>query len=291
MTVSTIAVLGAAGRTGRPLLRALAKRGARVIAISRRAGQAGVFSSHVEARFGDLQNVDSLANAFRGANAVHYIPPSLEARDPEFARNIIAAAGRAGISRIVYHSVLHPYTPEMPHHLRKAGVELQLRHSPLAWVVIQPAIYAQTMLRYLDATKGMLTPPFDTTRPFTPIHEEDLAEVAAIIHTSEGHDFATYELAGPELLDSNAMGDRLSAVLGRPVTTRKVAVDTAHMAAALRIDSSQVRERCLMFDYYDRYGLVGNSNTLRMILGRQPADFAAAARHSLSVQPNTSNVP
>jgi NAD(P)H dehydrogenase (quinone) len=289
MTEYTIAVLGAAGRTGRPLVRALKKRGARVLAISRRAGQPNLFFEQVEARFGDLQSVESLEIAFRGANAIHYIPPSLEPRDPEFARNIIAAARRAGVSRVVYHSVLHPYTPEMPHHVRKAGVELQLRHSPLSWTVIQPAMYAQTVFRFFDVTTGLLTPPFDTTRPFTPIHEEDLAEAAAIIHTTEGHAFATYELAGPELLDSNAMGDRLSSVLGRPITTRKVAADPSRLAATLGLDADQVRERCLMFDYYDRYGLIGNGKVLRMILGREPADFAEAARHSLAVSPASSN--
>ena len=35
-----------------------------------------------------------------------------------------------------------------------------------------------------------------------------------------------------------------------------------------------------MFDYYDRYGLVGNDKVLRMILGREPADFAEAARQA-----------
>lgn len=289
MSERTVAVIGAAGRTGRPLVAALQRRGARVIGISRHAGQPGLFCEHVVARSGDLQSVDSLLSALAGASSIHYIPPSLEPRDPEFATNLVAAAQRVGISRIVYHSVLHPYTPAMLHHIRKAGVELQLRHSPLSWTVIQPAIYVQTLLRYFDAAKDLLAPPFDTHRLFTPIHEEDLAQAAAIIHTSEGHDFATYELAGPEVLDCNAMADRLAVILGHRITTRKVPVDAARMAAALGLNSDQIRERCLMFDYYDGHGLVGNSNTLRMILGREPTDFATAARRSLSVAPVTSN--
>ena len=232
MTEYTIAVLGAAGRTGRPLVRALQKRGARVLAISRRAAQPNLSSSRWSTfRRSAKRRISGDRVQRRERDPLH--PPSLEPRDPEFARNIIAAAERAGVSRVVYHSVLHPYTPEMPHHVRKAGVELQLRHSPLSWTVIQPAMYARTVLRFFDVTTGLLTPPFDTTRPFTPIHEEDLAEAAAIIHTTEGHAFATYELAGPELLDSNAMGDRLSSVLGRPITTRKVAADPSRLAATL----------------------------------------------------------
>jgi len=283
MSENVIAVIGASGLTGRPLIRAFKKRGVRVRAITRRAERPGLFSEPVEVSHGDLRNVDSLVDAFQGTHAIHYIPPSFDAREPEYAGNVIAAAELAGVSRIVYHSVLHAATPEMPHHIRKAGVELQLRHSPLTWTVLQPAMYAQTALAFFDDSTGLLTPPFDPTRPFTPVHEEDLAEAAAVVHTTDGHAFATYELAGPELLNFTAMGDRLSGVLGRAVATRKVAAEMlAPLVATVRgFDEGQVGELNLMFDHYDRYGLVGNANVLRMLLGREPADFAEAARRSL----------
>jgi uncharacterized protein YbjT (DUF2867 family) len=284
MTGHLVAVIGAASRTGRPLIDALARRGAGVLAITRRSGPPNPFPGPVEVRPGDLQEVDSLAAAVEGATAIHYIPPSFEPRELEFARNLIAAAERAGVSRLTYHSVLHAPTPEMPHHWRKSQVELLLRHSPLSWTVIQPAMYAQTALAFFDSAAGLLTPAFDITRPFAPIHEQDLAEAAAIIHTTPGHAFATYELAGSELLDFIAMGDQLSAILGRPVTTSKVDADAlaAQVAAARGLNPDQVRELRLMFDHYDLYGLVGNGNVLRMILGREPATFAEAMRQSLS---------
>lgn len=287
MTGTTITVIGATGRTGRPLVGALGRRGAHVRALSRKPERAGLFSREVEWCFGDLENIDSLASAFQGATAIHYIPPSLDKRDPEYVTNIITAAERAGVSRAVYHSVLHPNTPEMPHHIRKAGCERLFRHSPLSWTVIQPAMYVQTALGFFDATAGLLSPPFDTARPFTLIHEEDLAGAAAIIHTTEGHAFATYELAGAEQLDFVAMGERLSDLFGRPITTRKVDAEAyvARFAALRGLTADQARERWLMFDYYDRHGLLGNGNVLRMILGREPANFVDAARHSLVDRP------
>ena len=283
MTEKTIVVLGATGRSGRPLVRALERRGARVRAITRSVDRVTLFSEQVETRVGDLEDVDSLTLVFQGATAIHYIPPSLNPRDPEYMRNIIAAAGRANVARIVYHSVLHPHTPQMPHHMRKAGTELQLRHSPLVWTVIQPAMYAQTALAFFDAIAGELTPAFDPARPFTPIHEEDLAEAVALLHTTEGHEFATYELAGSERLNFFAMGERLSAVLKRQITTRQAPVETIALrfAAARGYNSDQVRELRQTFDQYDHHGLVGNGNVLRMILGREPADFAQAMRDTL----------
>ena len=279
-----IAVIGAGGVTGVPLIRAFQDRGAQVRALSRRAGQAGLFPYGVEARPGDLLDIGSLASAIEGARSIHYIPPSFDPRELEFARNLIIAAERASVPRIVYHSVLHAMTPEMPHHFRKAQVELLLRHSRLAWTILQPAMYAQTALAFFDAEAGELTPAFDPTRPFAPVHDRDLAEAAAIVHTTGGHSFATYELAGPELLDFAAMGERLGELLGRPVPTRRVPAEvlSRRVAAARRFTPDQVRELELMFAHYDAHGLVGNGNVLRMILGRAPTDFAEAIRCSLA---------
>lgn len=282
-----ITIIGAGGVTGAPLIRALKARGARIRVVSRRTAQPDLFPDGVEVRFGDLLNVESLASAIEGADVIHYIPPSFEPREVDFARNLIRAAERADIRRIVYHSVLHAMTPDMPHHFRKAQVELLLRHSRLDWTILQPAMYAQTALAFFDADAGELTPAFDPTRPFAPVHDRDLAEAAAIVHTTDGHSFATYELAGPELLDFIGMGERLGVVIKRPIATRRVSATalSPRVAAARNFNPDQVREMELMFAHYDAHGLVGNGNVLRMILGRAPTDFAEAMRCSLAKSP------
>ena len=284
MSQPVIALIGATGRTGRPLIRSLLRSGGRVRALSRDPRRIPEGMEGVDVRAADLQHPDALVAAFQGATAIHYIPPSLEPRDPEFMTGIIAAADRAGVSRLVYHSVLHPGTPEMPHHIRKSETERQLRQSALRWTILQPAMYAQTALAFFDRPAGLLMPAFDIHRPFTPIHEGDLADAAAIVHTTPGHEYATYELAGSETLDFAAMGIRLAEILAQPVTTRAVAAETlaAHVATARGYTPDQVRELKLMFAYYDRHGLVGNGAVSRMILGREPVDFRAAARASLA---------
>jgi uncharacterized protein YbjT (DUF2867 family) len=287
MTEHTVVVLGATGLTGRPLLRALAERGARVRAVSRKGGTTTWDSPQIEMRPGDLGDVRSLIAAFDGATSIHYIPPSLNPRDSEFFGNIESAAQKTGVSRFVYHSVLHPHTPAMAHHMRKAETEVQIRHSTLSWTVLQPGMYAQSALMFLDADAGALTPPFDLSRPFTLVDDSDLADAAAIVHTTAGHSFASYELAGPERLDFAAMGDTIGDLLGRSITTRKVDVATvvARIAATRGYNDDQARENRMMFDYYDLHGLVGNPNTLRCLLGREPTTFADAVRRSLALAP------
>ena len=289
MTDHIVTVIGAGGVTGRPLLRALLNRGVHVRVITRTQLSSGRFPAQIEAIGADLADSQSLAKAFQGSTAVHYIPPSFEPREPEFAAHVIAAAKLASVPRLVYHSVLHPCTPEMPHHLRKSLVEHQLRHSSLVWTIIQPAMYAQTALAFFDAEAGELIPAFDPTKLFAPIHEGDLAEAAAIIHVGEGHDFATYELAGSEVLNFIDMADRLSLVVGRSVNTRQISADALvqRVAEARGYSPAQAMELRLMLEHYDGYGLVGNGKVLRMVLGREPTVFVDAMRQSLMLEQET----
>jgi NAD(P)H dehydrogenase (quinone) len=280
----TVAVIGAFGVTGRQLVPVLQTRGVRVRAIGRKKAPADMFSTSVEVRAGNLEDVESLASAIKGADSIHYIPPSFNPLEEQFARNLIAAAERAGISRLVYHSVLHAATPDMPHHLRKARVELSLRHSNLSWTVLQPAMYTQTVLAFFDQAAGVLSPAFDPSRPFTPVDGQDLAEVVAIMHTIDGHAYATYELAGSERLDFLAMGERLGEVLGRTIVTCVQPLEAVgeRLANTRGYTADQVRELSLMCAHYDKYGLVGNANVLRMLLGREPTNFTQAIRRSLA---------
>jgi NAD(P)H dehydrogenase (quinone) len=283
----TVAVIGALGVTGRQLIPVLEERGVRVRAIDKQKAPADLFDASVEVRAGNLQDIGSLVSAIEGADSIHYIPPSFNPREEEFARNLIAAAERADISRLVYHSVLHAATPDMPHHIRKAWVELSLRHSTLLWTVLQPAMYAQTILAFFDKAAGVLSPAFDPSRPFTPVDGQDLAEVAAIVHTTDGHAYATYELAGSEQLNFLAMGERLGEVLGRSIVTRAQTQEAVgeRLSNTRGYTPEQVRELALMCAHYDKYGLVGNANVLRMLLGREPTNFAQAIRRSLQIEP------
>lgn len=277
MTSADVAVVGAAGQTGRRVVRALGRRGAAVRAVVRDGSRSEGLPEVRDVAVADLGDVAGLTAALDGAGAAYYVPPPFEDREVAFGANVIAAAGAVGLPHLVYHSVLHPDTPAMPHHRRKSQVELALRESPLTWTVLQPAMYAQTPLRFLDAERGLLTASFDPRRPFTPVDLEDLAEAAAAVALDGGHGFATYELAGPDRIDLTGMAAAMSRVLGLSI-------------AVQRADAGAPADMQAMLDYYDAHGLVGNPNVLRMLLGREPAAFADVMRREL-VRPGWGGSP
>jgi NAD(P)H dehydrogenase (quinone) len=273
-----VAVLGAAGQTGRRVVRALARRGANVRAVVREARPAAEQPEAADVEAADLGDAAALTGALAGAGAVYHVPPAFSAQEVAFGANVIAAARAAGVRRVVYHSVLHAFTPSMPHHRRKAEVELALRESPLTWTVVQPAMYAQTPLQFLDPARTQLTAPFDPDQPFTPVDLEDLAEAVATVLLDTGHDFATYELAGPETVGLAGMAAAMARVLGREVPLRRVP------AAGAAGRTGAPADMRAMLEHYDAHGLVGNANILRMLLGREPTGFEDVMRRELAGQ-------
>jgi uncharacterized protein YbjT (DUF2867 family) len=268
-----VLVVGAAGKTGRAVTRALAARGVRVRAAVRRPESVRVVQSAgaAEQVVVDLVSGEGVDAALDGARAVYHLAPNVHPDEVGIARRVVSSAGRAGVERLVFHSVLHPHDSTMPHHLRKADAEEVVRAGVPAWTVLQPAAYHQNLLA--AALAGRLDMPYSVDAPFTNVDLDDVAEVAARVLTEPGHDRATYELAGPELTTVRGLAAAASEVLGRPVVAAESdrAAWVAGPGAAL---SAQVRRDLLaMFAAYDARGLAGNPRVLAVLLGREPSTW------------------
>jgi uncharacterized protein YbjT (DUF2867 family) len=96
MNQPTILVTGATGNVGRPLVDGLLAEGARVRALTRDPGTAGL-PLQVEVTGGDYAASGVLAEAVRGADAVFVNIGAIRAS----LGDLLAAAGDDGVSKIV----------------------------------------------------------------------------------------------------------------------------------------------------------------------------------------------
>jgi NmrA-like family len=185
------------------------------------------------------------------------------------------AAVEAGVGRIVLHSVLHPHAPRMPHHMRKAAGEDAVRRAGIPWTILQPAIYAQTVIGMLRPGVEEIPLLWSPSAPMTPVHLGDVAEVAATVLTEDGHAAASYELAGPETLGLGEMIAQAAAITGRELRTRPA--DPAQVAHRIADTPQHAAELTAMFTEYGDNGLLGNGRVLGWLLGREPT--SAIKRH------------
>ena len=276
-----VLVLGASGKTGRAVTRALAARGVRVRATVRpgRPTAAVLAAGAHEAVPVDLETGQGLAEASRGAAAVYHLAPNVHPDEVGMAERVCAAAERAAVGRLVFHSVLHP-DDSMPHHARKARAEVVVRDARLPWTVLRPAAYHQNLLG--AALRGRIAVPHDLDAPFTNVDLGDVAEVAAQALTGALPAGGTHELAGPETLSVRALAEVATDVLGRPVHAEQVTLADWAAGPAAALPERARADLVAMFLAYDATGLVGRSDELTELLGRTPTTWA-----QLLVEPDT----
>jgi uncharacterized protein YbjT (DUF2867 family) len=277
-----IVVTGAAGKTGRAVIRALAVRGESVRAVVHRPQQAqlveGLGAQQVVV--GDMRLQTTMERAAQGTRAIHHICPNVHPEEVAIGQVAISSARSAEVQHFVYHSVLHPQIEAMPHHWLKMRVEEQLFQSGLNFTILQPAAYMQNVLARWEhiVEQGIYSVPYSVKTRLGMVDLEDVAEAAAIVLTEPGHEGATYELAGAEALTQSEVAVILSQQLWRPVRAEAVPLGMwERRARESGLGDYQIKTLVKMFRYYERYGFWGNPRVLTWLLGRPPTTFGAFA--------------
>jgi uncharacterized protein YbjT (DUF2867 family) len=282
-----ILVTGAAGKTGRAIIRALSARGATVRALVHRPEQIQAveeLGAH-QVLVGDMRAPATMERAVQGVQRVYHICPNVSPDEVAIGQVAIEAARSAGVAHFVFHSVLHPQTEDMPHHWRKLRVEERLfkalagsvEPSGLPYTILQPAAYMQNVLAHWDRIleQGVYPVPYAVETRLGLVDLQDVAEAAAVVLTQRDHAGATYELAGPEALTQTEVAALLGRKLGRPVRARSVSPEGWERdARAAGLGDYQVRTLLKMFRYYECHGFWGNPRVLGWLLGRPPGTFS-----------------
>ncbi len=223
-----ILVTGAAGKTGRAIIRKLAAAGKAVRGFAHRERQSETIltAGAQEVITGSMLDEAAVQIAITGATAVYHICPNMHPDEIRIGKIAISSAVNAGVRQFVYHSVLHPQTEAMPHHWQKLRVEELLLASGLPFTILQPAAYMQNLLPQWPQIQdeGIYKVPYDVTARIALIDLEDLAEAAAIVLTTSGHFGATYSLSGPDNLNQIEIAGKFSNYLRKKVSASKISL-------------------------------------------------------------------
>ncbi|MGY1709000.1 SDR family oxidoreductase [Geodermatophilus sp. SYSU D00758] len=265
-----IVVTGAGGTTGAAVVRALRDRDRPVRAVVRTPRPAPAPGAEVVAA--DLTDAAGVEPLLAGAEALYLIWPNFSPGEAEGAAALFAAARRAGVPRVVYHSVLRPQVRAMPHHAAKDRAEEALDAAGLpGWRVLQPCAYSANLDAGLAeaARTGVLRSTWGLTRGQSFVDLRDVAEAAAVLLTEDGLDGGTFEAAGPRPLTAPQVAEALAARVGRPVRAVDVPperppADEPYAARCLR----------LMLGHYRAHGFPGSPRVLEALLGRPARTLA-----------------
>lgn len=284
-----ILVTAANGRTGRTVIAALARHGHNVRAFDIAPDTAELVDlGATEVIAGDMLEPAHVVRAVDGARAVIHIGPPLHPQEAQMGQIVVAAARTAGVGHLVQFSVTHPQLEPLLNHQAKLAVERAVLLARMPFTILQPMHYMQNVDVTRTVDVGVLRQPYSLDTRLAHVDLEDVAEVAVlVVDEARAHHYATYELCGEAFHNAHELAHMISAATGRPVTAEQSAPPASTTAEAhpSEADDHRLQAMSRLFEHYGRYGITGNSNVLRWLLGRPPTSFEEYTRRCLADAP------
>ncbi|ONI84146.1 hypothetical protein ALI144C_15780 [Actinosynnema sp. ALI-1.44] len=204
-----ILVTGATGTVGRHVVDQLLTAGATVRALTRNPAAARL-PGKVELVRGDLGS--PTPEVFDGVERMYMLSIGDPARVTELAE-------RAGVRRIV------TLTSTVATHAHQE-TEQAVEKSGLEWTHVRPGMFSANLLDWAAGIKadGVVREPHGDARQ-APVHEQDIAAVAATALLFDGHNGQTYSLSGPESLTKPEQAAAIGEAIGVDVRFEELSPD------------------------------------------------------------------
>lgn len=267
-------ITGATGAIGRSLVAQLRERGADVRVVTRDARRAPPGVDVVE---GDFTRGDLPAQAFAGARAV-FLFPAQGGVDA-----FVAQAKRAGVERIVVLSSLaaaleHERDKRSPSALHHLGVERAVKASGVPATFLRPGSFANNLLFWASALQRGATVQGPYARSAQAlIHEADIAAVAAVALTLQGHVGKTYALTGPQALTRVEQLATIGAAVGRSLRYEEIPPEAFQRQMAAYLPPAIIH---MLLDYWSDTVLAPDPvlSTVEQVTGRPARTLAQWAK-------------
>jgi uncharacterized protein YbjT (DUF2867 family) len=278
-----ILITGATGTVGRETTRLLLAAGHKVTAVTRDPAAAGLPEGAMVA-VGDPSRPQSLAEVWAGVEAILLSPRA----SGDAAGELLAAAAEHGFRRVVVLSASTVQYPAGEPRFAQGfkAVEDAARSCGLAWTFLRCADFAANALAWAAQIRatGIVRGAYPDAAT-SPIHQRDIAEVAALALTDPEHAGRSYLLTGPQSLNQPDKAALIGEAIGTPVSFAEVAPEQARAAMLAQGLPTEIPDRLLgsLADYARRPG--PTTETVQRLLGRPALSFAAwAAENAAAFQ-------
>lgn len=222
-----ILVTGATGEFGKSAIQQLIQKGVQptnIIALSRSEEKAERLKNEgITVKIGDYTNYDSLVKAFGGVDQLLFISSSEVENRAAQHENVVNAAKASGVKHIVYTSFMRNTALEnsaiaflQDSHLK---TENWIKESGITYTILQNATYLDMLPVFIGEQvleSGIIMQPAKDGKSSLVLRQE-MAEAAAVVLTSKGHENKAYPLVNSEAVSYQEIAELISEKSGKPI--------------------------------------------------------------------------
>jgi uncharacterized protein YbjT (DUF2867 family) len=267
-----ILVTGATGTVGREAIDVLQARGAEVAAVTRDPSTAAL-PDGVHVVGADPSKPQTLTAALGGVEAVLLSPRAVSGATAQ----LLSMAADRGAKRVV---VLSAATVKYPVGQRRfveqfESAEEAAKASGLAWTFLRSADFAANALAWAPQIRatGVVRGAYGNAAT-SPIHQRDIATIAADALLNAGHEGRSYVLTGPQSLNQYDKVRLIGQALGRELSFAEMPPEQVRQGMLAQGLPEEIPDRLLgsLADYALKPG--PTTDTVQRLLGRPALSFA-----------------
>lgn len=222
-----ILITGATGAIGSFLTDLLIAEDKKVQLMTRSPERARAFKARgIRTFVGDFAAPETLLPALAGVEKL-FLLSGADPQQVQLQGNMIEAARKSDIRHLVKLSASCA-GPDLPTPIKRwhYETEQQIIRSGLPYTFLRPNCFMQNTVKWARTIrdKGIFYMPIEDA-VVSQIDVRDIAAVAAVVLSSQGHEGQTYELTGPEALSFEEVADHFSTVLNKPVRYVRVSYE------------------------------------------------------------------
>lgn len=269
-----IVVTGATGHLGQLVIEELLKtiKSQEIIALARDPEKAKNLSEKgVNVRKADYNNLESLKNAFKGANKILLISSSEVGQRLSQHQKVIEAAKEIKPELFVYTSILKVEESPLALAQEHLATEKLIKESGLSYTILRNGWYLEN---YTDAIingvkYGAILGSAKEGR-VSAATRKDYAQAAAKVLTTTGHMNKIYELAGSHSFNLTELANKISALSGKPVSYENMP-ENAYAEALIKVGLPEGLAKVLADSDVgmSRNGLFSDRKDLANLIGRE----------------------
>ena len=228
--MNKIGIIGATGNLGRYTVSYLLERGvapSQIVIVARNPEKAKTFSEKgIEVRYGDYSKDNFDSSILTGIEKLLFISSPLMdgTLRIKFHAGVAYAAKQAGVKHIVYTSLANMDRIESDLKYVHSATEAMILSTEIPYTILRDASYMDLIFTENDVRRAIQTGKFlsITGGNINAAARKNMAEAAAVVLTTPGHENKIYDLTYPQTYTYSELAAKIAQISGKPVQYQKV---------------------------------------------------------------------